>query len=169
MSKRSAIGISVVDAMNSPQLFGPHFAGPSWDTWRACIKAMFAEPMSDGELAVFRSVAEREPPKKRVSEAVFVVGRGGGKDSVASLIASCIAINFDPRGKLRPGEVATIMCIAVDREQAGIVASYIKAYFETIPALAAVVKTIDGDQLLPLSSWKIYPLFYRRRGCILEK
>jgi hypothetical protein len=145
MSKRSAIGISVVDAMNSPQLFGPHFAGPSWGTWRACIKATFAEPMSDGELAAFRSVAERDPPKKPVSEAVFVVGRGGGKDSVASLIASCIAINFDPRGKLRPGEVATIMCIAVDREQAGIVASYIKAYFQEIPALAALVKTIDRD------------------------
>jgi hypothetical protein len=145
MSKRSAIGISVVDAMNSPRLFGPHFAGPSWDVWRACIKAMFAEPMNHSELTAFRSVAERDPPKKRVSEAVFVVGRGGGKDSVASLIASCIAINFDPRGKLRPGEVATIMCIAVDREQAGIVANYIKAYFEQIPALAAVVKTIDRD------------------------
>jgi hypothetical protein len=145
MSKRSAIGISVVDAMNSPQLFGPHFAGPSWDTWRACIKATFAEPMSDGDRAAFRSVAERNPPKKPVSEAVFVVGRGGGKDSVASLIASCIAINFDPRGKLRPGEVATIMCIAVDREQASIVANYIKAYFQEIPALAAVVKTIDRD------------------------
>jgi hypothetical protein len=143
MSKRGGIG--VVDAMNSPRLFGPHFAGASWDTWRACIKAMFAERMSDRELAVFRSVAEREPPRKPVSEAVFVIGRGGGKDSVASLIASCIAINFDPRGKLRPGEVATIMCIAVDREQAGIVASYIKAYFETIPALTAVVKTIDRD------------------------
>jgi hypothetical protein len=102
MSKRGAIGISVVDAMNSPQLFGPHFTGPSWDTWRACIKAMFAERMSDRELAVFRSVAEREPPKKPVSEAVFVIGRGGGKDSVASLIASCIAINFDARGSFGP-------------------------------------------------------------------
>lgn len=31
------------------------------------------------------------------------------------------AINFDPRGKLRPGEKATVMCLACDRSQAGIV------------------------------------------------
>ncbi len=54
-------------------------------------------------------------------------------------------MNFNPKGKLRPGEVATIMCIAVDREQAGIVANYIKAYFQEVAALAALVKTIDRD------------------------
>ena len=38
--------ISVADAMASAKLFAPFFAGPSWDTWRAVIKAMFAEPMT---------------------------------------------------------------------------------------------------------------------------
>jgi hypothetical protein len=131
MKKSSTIGI--VDAMNSPQLFGPFFAGASWNTWRAVLKATFAEPMNGEEIAIFHSVAERTPPKHRVAEAVYIVGRGGGKDSAASLIASCIAVNFDPRGKLRPGEKAVVMCIAVDREQANIVLGYIRAYFETIP------------------------------------
>jgi hypothetical protein len=143
MRKPSAIG--VVDAMSNDLLFGPHFAGDSWNTWRAVLKATFAEPMTDAEIATFRSVAERNPPKRRVAEAVYIVGRGGGKDSIASLIASCIAVNFSPKGKLRAGEIATIMCIAVDREQAGIVANYIKAYFQEIAALAALVKTIDRD------------------------
>jgi hypothetical protein len=143
VSKHATIG--VVDAMQSKQLFGPHFAGPSWDTWRAVLKAAFAEPMNDEENAVFRAVAERAPPQHRVSELACIVGRGGGKDSIASLIASTIAINFDPKGKLRPGEVATIMLLAVDREQAGIVKSYITAYFETIPALTKLVKSIDKD------------------------
>jgi hypothetical protein len=31
--------ISVSDAMASPLLFGPFFRGPSWDTWRAVLKA----------------------------------------------------------------------------------------------------------------------------------
>jgi hypothetical protein len=135
--------IGVVDAMTSRRLFGPHFAGDSWNTWRAVLKAAFAEPMNDKEIATFRAVAEREPPTKRVSELACIVGRGGGKDSVASLIASCIAINFD--GKLRPGETATIALLAVDREQSGIVKSYITAYFETIPALTKLVKSIDKD------------------------
>jgi hypothetical protein len=41
--------------------------------------------------------------------------------------------------------VATILCLAVDREQAAIVLNYIKAYFEQVPALAALVKSIDRD------------------------
>jgi hypothetical protein len=137
--------IGVVDAMTSRRLFGPHFAGDSWNTWRAVLKATFAEPMDDAELATFRSVAERSPPKHRVSEAVYIIGRSGGKDSIASLIASVIAVNFDPRGKLRPGEKAVVMCIAVDRTQAGIVYGYIRAAFEQTPALAALVKSIDSE------------------------
>jgi hypothetical protein len=139
------IAISIVDAMNAPKLFGDFFAGESWNMWRAVLRAAFGEAMSDAERAAFRTVADREPPAHRVSEACFIVGRGGGKDSAASLIASHIAMTFDPKGKLRPGEVATIMCIAVDREQANIVLNYIKAYFETVPALAALVKSIDRD------------------------
>jgi hypothetical protein len=38
--------ISVSDAMASPLLFGPFFRGPSWDMWRAVLKAAAAEPMS---------------------------------------------------------------------------------------------------------------------------
>jgi hypothetical protein len=145
VSKHTTIG--VVDAMNSPPLFGPHFAGASWNVWRAVLKATFAEPMDDAEIATFRSVAERDPPKRRVAEAVYIVGRGGGKDSVASLIASCIDVNFDPRGKLRPGEKAVVMLIAVDRTQAAIVFNYIRAAFEQIAPLAAMVKSIDSESI----------------------
>ena len=78
---------------------------------------------------------------------VCVAGRGAGKDSIASLIATCAAINFDPRGKLRPGEKATVMCLACDRHQAAILFRYIAGYFETIPALKAMVMAIGGDYI----------------------
>jgi hypothetical protein len=42
-------------------------------------------------------------------------------------------------GRLRPGELATVQCLACDREQAQIVLGYIKAFFEAIPDLAALV------------------------------
>jgi hypothetical protein len=90
------IAISVSQALASEKLFAPHFAGPSWNTWRAVIKAMYAEPMTAAELEIFRSVADRNPPTKLVREMVAVAGRGAGKDSVASLIASVTAVNFDP-------------------------------------------------------------------------
>ena len=98
--------ISVADALRNKHLFGPYFTGASWDRWRAVLKASFAEPLNDNELAAFRTVAERDPPAHRVKELAAVVGRGGGKDSIASFIATYIAINFNPRtARLRPGEL----------------------------------------------------------------
>jgi hypothetical protein len=140
--------ISVSDAMSSRRLLGPFFAGPSWDTWRVVVKALFAEKMTAAELAIFRSVAERDPPIKPVSEGVFIIGRGGGKDSVATSIATNIAVNFDPRrSKLRPGEKAVVMLLAVDRAQAGVAFSYIRGYFEEVPALAKLVEHVGDDSI----------------------
>jgi phage terminase large subunit-like protein len=135
--------------MTDPRLLGPSFSGSSWDTWRSVLKATFAEPMTEAEVATFNTVAGgRNIPQQRVAEAVYIVGRGGGKDSVASLIATSIAVNFNPRGKLRPGELATIICIAVDRDQAKIVYNYVKAYFTEVPALAAMVRSIEKDSII---------------------
>jgi hypothetical protein len=146
------VTLSVSHVMNSKALLGPFFAGESWATWRSVIKAMTAERMTAAEVETFRSVAERDPPAQLVSEAVFIAGRGAGKDSVATLIATNIAITFDPkRSKLRPGEVAVVMLLAVDRAQSGVAFNYIKGYFEEVPALAALVKHI-GDDSIELSN-----------------
>jgi hypothetical protein len=140
------VTISVSDAMASSKLLGPFFAGESWNCWRTVIKAMFAEKMSTAEIETFRTVAERDPPTKPVSEGVFIIGRGGGKDSVATLIATNIAVNFNPH-KLRPGEKAVVMLLAVDRPQAGVAFNYIKGYFEEVPTLAKLVKHIGDDSI----------------------
>jgi hypothetical protein len=142
------VSISVSDAMASSKLLGPFFAGPSWDCWRVVVKALFAEKMSAAEIETFRTVAERDPPTAPVSEGVFIIGRGGGKDSVATSIATNIAVNFDPRrSKLRPGEKAVVMLLAVDRAQAGVAFSYIRGYFEEVPALMKLVKHISDDAI----------------------
>lgn len=131
--------LSVAQAMESPLLFQPFFSGDSWATWRAVIKAAFCERMSAAETELFHSVADRDPPKQQVKEFIALAGRGAGKDSIVSLIATVLALNFNPKGRLRPGEKALVMCLACDRDQAQIVLSYIQAYFEQIPALKALV------------------------------
>ena len=75
--------------------------------------------------------------------------RGGAReDSTASFLAAYLAITFDPRAsKLRPGETVVVMCLACDRAQAGIVFGYVRAYFETIPALRALVKDWGSDSI----------------------
>ena len=44
------LSLRISDLMDNPKLLGPYFAGPSWDTWRAVLKASFAEKMSAAEL-----------------------------------------------------------------------------------------------------------------------
>ena len=139
--------ITISSAMESPSLFAPYFRGPSWSVWKAVLKAANAEPLDDAQKAAFTAVAGRGPPKKRVRELVAAVGRGGGKNSIASLLATLAAINFNPKGKLRPGEKAVVMALACDRHQAGILFGYVKGYFETIPALKALVTRITADTI----------------------
>ncbi len=138
--------LSIIDALDDPNLFGPWGYGePSWATWRAVLKGAFGLRMTKREREFFRRVAERDPPKGRVKELWTIVGRRGGKDSIASVIATYIAAFGDYSG-LRPGEPAYILCLAVDKEQAVIALELVRSFFERIPLLKAMVtrETKDG-------------------------
>jgi hypothetical protein len=143
------VDLNVVDAMNHPRLFQAWFYGRTWNNWRTVLRAAFALPMSDAERAFFRTVAERDPPAKPVRELWCIVGRGGGKDSIASLITAHAAALFNRRDRLRPGERALCMCLACDRDQAKIVLDYTRSYFTDIPPLKAMVRreTAQGFEL----------------------
>ena len=130
----------IVQAMNSPELFKSSFAGPSWDPWRTVLKAAFALPMSDKEKQFFRTIAARDPPKKRVRELWAIAGRRGGKDSVTSLIVAYTAALFEPRNRLRPGESPLCLALACDRDQSKIILNYTRSYFTDIPALQKLVR-----------------------------
>jgi hypothetical protein len=76
--------MTITDAFVDKNLLGPSFAGPSWDSWRVVLKAAFGLRMSDEERRLFRTLAQRDPPKKRVKELWIVAGMRAGKDSIAS-------------------------------------------------------------------------------------
>jgi hypothetical protein len=142
---------TVAEAMTDVALFGKYFTAPAWNNvrWLPIIKAAFGEQLSIAELVAFKEVAGgRDPPNHKVSELVACVGRGGGKDSIASFLAAFIAITFDPaKANLRLGEDVYVLCLAVDKEQAGIAFNMTKAFFETIPVLKAMVKHIGQDSI----------------------
>jgi hypothetical protein len=141
--------MDIVAAMDDLNLFGSAFPGSTWDGWRAVLKAAFALPMSDAERAFFRTVADREPPRRRVRELWVVAGRRAGKDSIASLIAAHAAALFDGQHVLlRPGERALVQCLACDRDQSRIVLGYTRAFFDS-PMLRKMVTrdTADGLEL----------------------
>jgi hypothetical protein len=142
--------LSVVDALNDDAIFGRWFAGASWNVWRAVLKAAFCLKMTEAEVEAFSVVAGgRKPPCKRVKELWAIVGRRGGKDSIASVLAAHAATMVDYGGLLRPGEKASCLCLACDRTQSKIVMGYVKAYFEQIPMLGELVtrETVDGLEL----------------------
>lgn len=139
----------IVRCLDDPNLFGAWFSGPSWATWKAVLKAAFAIPMQPHELTLFRAVAERDPPRQRVRELWCIVGRRGGKDSIASAVACYFSAFIDWRrlGVLRPGELASVLCLATDKAQAQIIKRYTQSYFDKVPLLKPLVEREVADGL----------------------
>jgi phage terminase large subunit-like protein len=134
-------------AFDDPHLFGPFFQGPSWDGWRAIGRAADALPMTPQQLITFGELAGgREPPKRRVRELWVAAGRRAGKGSFVSARATFASLQHYEG--LRPGETPTIVCLAVDKQQARIILRYIKGFFEQIELLQGLVERETADGLL---------------------
>jgi hypothetical protein len=50
---------SILDALADPELFAPHFKGPSWKGWKVFLAALFALPMDDDAAQLFRQCTGR--------------------------------------------------------------------------------------------------------------
>jgi hypothetical protein len=143
---------NIIDLISDGHLLGDFFAGESWDRWKAILRATFALPMDTYDTQLFTEIAERDPPEHPVRELIAVIGRGGGKNSIASAIATYLACTSDFT-KLRPGERGTILCLATDRSQASISWDFIKGYFDACPLLGNMIeRTIDADKIIDLKN-----------------
>jgi hypothetical protein len=142
--------VSIIEALDDPELFEPWFPGPSWDAWRTILKAAFCIPLDQDELETFHALAgDRPPPERQVKELWVIAGRRAGKDSVASVIAAHISAFFRHVDRLRPGERALVLNLATDRDQAKICLNYVRAFFTSIPMLSNMVgrETSAGFEL----------------------
>jgi hypothetical protein len=105
--------VNILEALDDPSLFGPHFCGPSWIAWRAFLTAAFGLPMDDASRELFRQCTGRAAVRTgSISEAALIVGRRGGKSRVLALIAVYLACFRDYAPHLAAGEVATIAVVA---------------------------------------------------------
>jgi hypothetical protein len=112
---------------------------PSWGNWWVYLKALFALPLTDAELAVFQQCTGRDtPPTVPPVESFVIAGRRGGKSRIAAFVAAYLAVKKDYRAVLAPGEWAVVPIIAADQDQARHVLRFIKALF-THPRLALLV------------------------------
>jgi hypothetical protein len=133
-------------AFNDPQLLGNAIPGDSWFAWRTLLIASMGEQLNDVQRATFARLTGRErEPLQRVEEAVFVVGRRGGKSrALATLSAYIAGLCEHP---LVRGERGVVLVIAPDQRQAGIVLDYAEAAFAPSPVLKQMIASRNSDTL----------------------
>ena len=140
--------MNLLEAMDDPELFGPHFAGPSWATWRAFIASVFGLQIDDGALKTFRQCTGRnEPPTGPAREAWIIAGRRAGKSRMLALIAVYLATFRDWSPFLAAGEKGYVVVIASSRDQAKTILDYAKALIAGTPLLAQKVASELSDGL----------------------
>jgi hypothetical protein len=106
------------------------------------------EPLRRSERKLFARFTGRErEPGQRIEEAAFIIGRRGGKDRAASVLATYIAGLCDHSDVLAPGERGVVLCIAPDQRQARISLDYASAAFEATPILAQLIANRTTDAL----------------------
>jgi hypothetical protein len=133
--------VNILDATRDPNVFGQHFRTETWDAWLAFLCALFALPMTDEQLAIYRKYTGREtPPAEPLHEAWLICGRRADKSFVLALVAVFLAAFRDWRPFLGPGEVGTIMIIARDRRQARVIKRFVTGLLHAVPMLRRVVE-----------------------------
>lgn len=138
--------MTVINAIDDPNIFAPAFAGGAWSAWHAFLKAVSGLPMAPAERRLFRaSTGRRVPPTKPAREAWVIVGRRGGKSRIAALVAVWLAC-FKTYALAR-GERATLPVIAADRKQARVVFGYLKGLLHGAPMLAALIEREGADSI----------------------
>jgi hypothetical protein len=132
-------------------LFAPWFKNrETWQSWFVLLAALFALPMTPDQLDVYRRCTGRTtPPTEPAKEAWLICGRRAGKSFILALCAVFLACFQDWNPYLAPGERATIMIIASNRQQARTIIRYIRAFLIKVPMLAELIerKTVDSFDL----------------------
>jgi hypothetical protein len=141
--------VNVLDAISDRKIFGKHFRNPkTWQNWLVFLTALFALPMSEDQLAVYRQFTGRNtPPTKPSHEAWLVIGRRGGKSFILALIAVFLASFKDWRAHLGPGEVGTIMVIAADRKQARTIMRFALGLLQSVPMLKQQIEGVTQQSI----------------------
>lgn len=140
--KRGAINI--LDLFDSLPAFKPT---ESWAAWRAFLAALYGLPLTQPELALYRACTGRtEPPTEPAREAHVIVGRRGGKDRVASALATFVAACRDYSPYLAPGQRGYLPVIAADRKQSREIMAYLDGLF-SMPAFKPMVASQTSEQI----------------------
>lgn len=139
---------TILEAMSEPDLWAPHFRGPSWDRWKVFLAALFGLPMTTEQVEIFRHHTGRTtPPSAPARECWCCCGRRSGKSAIAGAVSTYLSVFGDWSRFLAAGEVASSMTISPDRRQSRIVARFQKGLLKSVPMLAAMIEGETKDTI----------------------
>jgi hypothetical protein len=140
--------MNILRALDDEKVFAPFFRGDTWNAWRVFLAALFALPMSEEQLAIYKQFTGRSVPQSQPShEAWLVCGRRSGKSFVLAIVAVFLAAFRDWRPYLGPGEVGTIMVVAADRKQARVIMRYVTGLLRSVPMLAQLIESETRESI----------------------
>jgi hypothetical protein len=156
--------MTIIDAISDEHLLRSLFRNLStWASWICALKCIFGLPLNDEEQGLYRRCTGREkPPTKPFKEIYLIVGRRGGKSFIVSVIAVFLAIFKDYSAYLSPGERGTVMIIATDRKQSGIILRYCKGIL-SLPLFKTYVEreVAEGVELTNRINIEVHTASYR--------
>jgi hypothetical protein len=116
-------------------VFGRHFRGDTWRAWFAFLAVLFALPLTDNQIEIYRKHTGRQTvPTTPFLEAWLVCGRRAGKSFMLALVAVFLACFRDWRADLGLAN-GTIMVIAADRRQCRVIMRYCLGLLNAVPML----------------------------------
>jgi hypothetical protein len=138
----------IIEATIDHWWWGEWFKRGDWSAWRAFLAALFALPMSEEQLEIYREHTGRtQAPKTPARESWNICGRRSGKTRVLATCAAWLACFHDWRPYLAPGERATIMIIASDRKQARTALRYLRSLIMQHPLLKQLVQREGAEEI----------------------
>ncbi len=112
--------VNIIEAVRDKRLLGHYFKDvKSWGVWLTVLKALFSLPFTAEDWPNWKRIAGERPLPEKVKELWVVAARRLGKTTIMAVVAVFLGVFKKWNEHLSAGERGHIICIAVDRKQAG--------------------------------------------------
>lgn len=141
--------MTIVEAIQDPKLFRPLFKSlDTWKAWLTVLRAIFGLSIPEQDLPLFVELTGRQtPPATQAEEAFILAGRRSGKSRMAALIALYLAAFKDYDHCRAAGERISVVVLACDRRQSGVIFRYVQGIIGQVAMLQDLVERETADTI----------------------